>query len=119
MRTNRAALTAVVVLGLSAMALAQDAKKAETNSVPDAKKLAPPVAIVGADIYTVTKGVIREGVVLIKDGKIIGVGKALAIPEGATRIDAKGKFVTPGFVTVSAANVGLRAAGGQIGRAHV
>jgi dihydroorotase len=35
---------------------------------------------------------------LIQDGKIVGVGRDLAAPEGATVIDAAGKWVLPGFV---------------------
>jgi hypothetical protein len=113
MRTDRWLLTVVVACGLNALIVAQEAKQDADKTAAPAKKAAAPVAIVGADIYTVTHGVIREGVVVLKDGKILAVGKDIAIPEGATRIEAKGKHVTPGFVTVSAANIGLRAAGGQ------
>src|SRR5262245_43380423 len=64
------------------------AKKADKGKV---------LAIVGGDVYTVTREVIRCGTVLVKDGKIVRVGQDLPIPEGATVIDAKGKYVTPGF----------------------
>src|SRR5437870_12245704 len=69
------------------------------------------LAIVGGDVYTITHEVIRGGTVLVKDGKILKVGQDIAVPEGATVLDAKGKYVTPGFVAVSMAGVGLRAAG--------
>ena len=36
--------------------------------------------------------------VLIQDGKIAQVGKGLAVPPGATALDATGKWVLPGFV---------------------
>jgi len=36
--------------------------------------------------------------VLIQDGKIAQVGKGLAVPPGATVMDATGKWVLPGFV---------------------
>ncbi|TLY21769.1 MAG: dihydroorotase, partial [Nitrospirae bacterium] len=36
--------------------------------------------------------------VLIQDGKITQVAKGLAVPPGATVIDAAGKWVLPGFV---------------------
>ena len=72
-------------------------------------------AIVGADIYTVTRGMIRGGVVLIQDGKIIQVGQDIPIPAGATKIDATGKVVTPGFITVSASGVAVRGGGGPGG----
>jgi imidazolonepropionase-like amidohydrolase len=37
---------------------------------------------------------------LLRDGKIAAVGKSLAVPGGATVIDAHGRFVTPGLVDV-------------------
>ena len=64
-------------------------------------------AVVGADIYTVTRGMVRGGVVLIQDGKIIQIGQDVPIPDGATRIDAAGKVVTPGFIAVSATGVAV------------
>jgi imidazolonepropionase-like amidohydrolase len=69
------------------------------------------LAIVGGDVYTVTREVIRGGTILVKDGKILRVGQDIAIPEGATVVDAKGKYITPGFVALSMAGVGIRGAG--------
>jgi amidohydrolase family protein len=114
MRTDHLGLTFALALGLVGLGFAQDhdAKKADTKQEPAAKQAKPVIAVVGADIYTVTKGVIRNGIVVIREGRIVSVGSDVAIPDNATRIDAKGKFIAPGFVTVSAANVGLRAAGG-------
>jgi imidazolonepropionase-like amidohydrolase len=40
---------------------------------------------------------IEGGTVLISNGKIIAAGANVAIPAGAKRIDAAGKFVTPGL----------------------
>ncbi len=56
------------------------------------------LAIVNGKVYTITKGIIEEGVVLIEDGKIKAVGKDIEIPAGAEVIDAKGKTVTPGLI---------------------
>ncbi len=56
------------------------------------------LAIKGGKIYTITKGVIDEGTILIEDGKIKSVGKSVKVPEGAEVIDAKGKVVMPGLV---------------------
>jgi imidazolonepropionase-like amidohydrolase len=56
------------------------------------------LAIKGGKIYTITKGVIDEGTILIEDGKIKSVGKSIKVPEGAEIIDAKGKVVMPGLV---------------------
>src|SRR5258707_10122381 len=73
------------------------------------------LAIVGGDVYTITREVIRGGTVLVQDGKILRVGQDLPIPEGATVLDARGKYVTPGFVAVHMAGVGLRAPGAGAG----
>jgi imidazolonepropionase-like amidohydrolase len=125
-------LFAAFTLGLGFVGLAafgQDAKKDDApkeekkaDAPKEAKKADAPkevkkpiTAIVGADVYTVTKGVIRNGVVLIQDGKILKVGQDVVIPEGAIRIDATGKVVTPGFVTVNASGVGISALGGGQG----
>ncbi len=42
-------------------------------------------------------GTIENGTVLIEDGRIRAVGRELAVPAGARRVDAAGKVVTPGF----------------------
>ena len=57
-------------------------------------------AIQGGDVYTITGGIIRNGTVLIKGTQIEQVGSNIAIPKGATVINAKGKVVMPGFVAV-------------------
>jgi imidazolonepropionase-like amidohydrolase len=56
------------------------------------------LAIKGGKIYTITKGVIDEGTILIEDGKIKSVGKSIKVPEWAEVIDATGKVVMPGLV---------------------
>lgn len=64
-------------------------------------------AIVGGDIYTVSREVIRRGTVLIQGDKILKVGTEVKVPEGATVIDATGMVITPGFVSISTRGVGL------------
>ena len=84
-----------------------DAKADEKGekSKPDPKKKV--TAIVGGDIHTVSREVIRNGVILIEDGKIKEVGQGIQVPEGAEVIDAKGMQVSPGFVAIEMAGVGL------------
>lgn len=65
------------------------------------------VAVVGGDIITVTRETVRGGTILIEDGKITAVGQDITIPEGATKIDATGKVITPGFVAIDMSGVGL------------
>ena len=56
------------------------------------------IAITGGTVYPVSGPKIENGTVLIRDGKIAAVGAGVAIPEGARRIDARGKWVTPGLI---------------------
>lgn len=51
-----------------------------------------------ATIWTMSKaGVIQGGDIIIKDGKIVAVGKGLTAPAGCQVIDAKGFHITPGI----------------------
>ncbi len=56
------------------------------------------IAITDGKIFTITKGVIDKGTILIDDGKIKAVGKTVKVPKGAEIIDASGKVVMPGLV---------------------
>lgn len=60
---------------------------------------AATVAITGATVHTASDaGTIEDGTVLIRDGRIVAVGQGIEIPEDATQVDARGKFVTPGLI---------------------
>jgi imidazolonepropionase-like amidohydrolase len=41
---------------------------------------------------------IQGGTVVVRDGRIVAAGRGLAVPSGATVVDATGKWVTPGIV---------------------
>ena len=63
---------------------------------------AQTVAIMDGTVHTVSGGVIENGDVIIRDGRITQVGVDLSAPAGASVIDASGKVVTPGlFAPVS------------------
>ncbi len=72
---------------------------------------AQTIAVTGGTVYPVAGPRIENGTVIIRDGKIVAVGANLAIPDGAVRVDARGKWVTPGFIN-SATTLGLSEAGG-------
>jgi len=80
-----------MVLALWTLAAAQAGR-------PQARSSAPPLAIRGGTVLTVTKGTIPSGTVLIRDGKIAAVGANVDVPAGADIVDASGKFVTPGLI---------------------
>jgi imidazolonepropionase-like amidohydrolase len=71
---------------------------------------AQTIAITGATVYPVSGPKLTNATVLIRDGKIVAVGSNLAVPAGAERVDASGKWVTPGLIHVNA-NAGLGVAG--------
>jgi imidazolonepropionase-like amidohydrolase len=62
---------------------------------------AQTIAITGGKVFPVSGAPIENGTVIIRDGKISAVGANVPIPEGAQRIDATGKWVTPGLVNAS------------------
>jgi len=55
-------------------------------------------AITNATIVPVVGPKVQNGTVIIRDGKIAAVGAGIAVPQGATVIDAKGLFVYPGLI---------------------
>ena len=68
---------------------------------------AQTVAITGATIYPVSGPKIERGTIVIRDGRIAAVGKDVAVPNGATRIDGTGRWITPGLIQSGTA-LGLR-----------
>jgi len=87
MRCKSLILAATAALALSSPALAQEL-----------------TAITGGRVLTGT-GVIENGVVVIRDGRIVSVGSGAA-PAGARIIDARGKVVSPGLVAVDSGLAG-------------
>jgi imidazolonepropionase-like amidohydrolase len=59
---------------------------------------AQTIAITGGKVYPVSSAPIENATVLIRDGKIVAVGSNVTIPADAQRIDAAGKWVTPGLI---------------------
>ncbi len=92
------------------------AKKSEKNKSDsdeppkpsEKKKPSRITAIVGGNIHTVSGPVIREGTILVQDGKILEVGQSVTVPDDAKVIDASGKTITPGFVAISMRGIGIR-----------
>jgi imidazolonepropionase-like amidohydrolase len=73
------------------------------NPYPSTYRVYPGVvtAITGATIYDGEGGRIENGTIVLADGRITAVGTAdTAIPDGATRIEARGRWVTPGIIDI-------------------
>src|SRR5688572_13171553 len=62
---------------------------------------AQTIAITGGRVFPVSGPVIERGTVIITNGRITAVGANVPVPAGAQRIDATGKWVTPGFINSS------------------
>lgn len=60
---------------------------------------AQTVALRGADLHTVSDGVIESGTLIVRDGEIVALGDSTtAVPVGAEVIDLSGKSIYPGFI---------------------
>jgi imidazolonepropionase-like amidohydrolase len=62
---------------------------------------AQTIAITGGTVHPISGPPIQNGTVIITNGRITAVGAGIAVPAGATRIDATGKIVTPGLIESS------------------
>src|SRR6476659_9006667 len=71
---------------------------------------AQTIAITGGRVFPVSGPPIDGATVLIRDGRIVQVGTNVTIPAGAQRVDATGKWVTPGLID-SETQLGLFDAG--------
>ncbi len=60
--------------------------------------LAQTIALTGGTVFPVAGPKLDHATVLMRDGRIVAVGTNVAIPSDATRIDATGKWVTPGLI---------------------
>jgi len=60
--------------------------------------LAQAIAITGGTVYPASGPKLANATVLIRDGRIAAVGTNVSVPSDATRIDATGKWVTPGLI---------------------
>lgn len=75
---------------------------------------AQTIAITGGTVYPVSGPKISNATIVIQNGRITAVGANLAVPAGAARVDATGKWITPGLVHANAsAGLGIAGLGGQ------
>lgn len=106
MRSIVALLALASFVALSSSAIAQDDDAAVTPPSPsaNAKFIAysqPVIAFTHAEIIDGTGAApAYDQTLIVKDGRIAAIGASVAVPGGATVIDAQGKALMPGFVMV-------------------
>lgn len=93
---NTSSRIALVLLGV-AWTVASSQELFAASPVPG-QMPASPVALVGGVIHPVNGPEIRDGMLIFDQGKIVAVGKDLAIPANAEKIDLKGQHVYPGLI---------------------
>src|SRR5258706_16446268 len=84
-----------------------------------ASLLAQTIAITGGTVYPVSGPKLEHATVLIRDGRIVAVGANVTVPADAAKIDATGKWVTPGLIDgagqMGLTEIGLVPAGNEGG----
>lgn len=55
-------------------------------------------AFTNATIYVTPTEIIKNGTLLIQNGKVIATGKSVSIPENSIVIDLEGKYIYPSFI---------------------
>ncbi len=58
------------------------------------------VAFTNATIHVTPDQVVKKGTLLIKNGKVVSVGKSIRIPSGTQIIDLSGKSIYPSFIDI-------------------
>ncbi len=66
-----------------------------------------PIVIKGVTIHVIDGPTIENGSVLFEEGRFTAVGKAVAVPEKAVEIEARGRHLYPGLIE-SVTDLGLR-----------
>lgn len=59
---------------------------------------APPVLLQHATVLTGTGVRLDDADVLLRDGRVVAVGQGLETTADALRVDARGKWITPGII---------------------
>ena len=97
----------------SAARAATDSISTDRAQYPSTYKRRPeaPVLIRGATILTAAGQELTNASILLRDGKIVSVGRELTPPPDAVIVDGSGKFVTPGIID-SHSHIGVYAAPG-------
>ncbi len=61
------------------------------------------VALIGGEVRIGDGQVLSGATVILRDGRVEAVGKDVAVPPGARRVDCAGKIITPGLIDADSA----------------
>ncbi len=100
-------LQAFLFVTLQAVAGPQQESKESREDKTAIKEKSSAILIRGGTIYTIARGIIHQGSVLIQSGKIQKVGRNLVAPEDALVLDVESKWVMPGFVVAQTFPIGV------------
>jgi cytosine/adenosine deaminase-related metal-dependent hydrolase len=100
MSRNTGSLDRRQILALAATAATLGPARAQAPARSEAADRSRPILIRGGSVLTMDPGLgdLREGNVLVQNGRIADVGAGLAAPDGALVIEAAGGIVVPGSV---------------------
>jgi imidazolonepropionase-like amidohydrolase len=104
---TRTLVAAIALFPLLAGPVEASAKLPFTDDpYPSTYAPAPAVetVITGATLFDGKGGKLDNASLHLKGGKIVAVGGSLPVPAGATVIDARGRFVTPGIIDIHSHN---------------
>jgi imidazolonepropionase-like amidohydrolase len=89
--------------GAAQKAAAEPARPVSADPYPSTYRAYPgvPTAITGATLYDGEGARIDNATIVLLDGRVQAVGGAdTPVPDGATRIDGAGRWVTPGVIDI-------------------
>ena len=79
-----------------------DVVRYDPNPFPSTYEPVPSgvTLLTGATVFDGVGGQLENTDILIENGRIAAIGSGLSAPEGASVIDARGRFITPGVVDI-------------------
>jgi imidazolonepropionase-like amidohydrolase len=84
-----------LIAGLASAAIASAVTQSPPPTTPAP---ADSFMLRGGTVHTISGAIIEDGSVLVRNGKIVGVGKSLSAPAGYRVIDVHGQQIYPGMI---------------------
>ncbi len=96
--------TTIVVAALLVWAgiAGAQSKGAQSAGIQSAEIQSGGLALVGAKILPMRGEDLEKGTILIREGKIEGIGPRLSVPDGFERLNLEGRVVMPGMIDLNA-----------------